>query len=112
MFSEMLSPGFKFETTPRFASEPFGNLTVLVKLPDGPLPVFVMVIEYVTGLAATVVLVGPATLEMTRSALPGVTVMVGVGVGVLVTLGIAVGVLPVGVGVGGAAITGTDEQIP
>ena len=58
------------------------------------------------------VLVGPAMLEMTRSALPGVTVIVGVGVGVFVIVGIGVGVLPVGVGVGGTVITGTDEQMP
>ena len=112
MLSEMLSPAFKFETTPKSASVPFGSLILLENVPEGPLPVFVIVIEYVTGLAATVVLVGPATLEITKSALPGVTVIVGVGVGVFVMVAIGVGVLPVGVGVGGTLITGTDEQIP
>ncbi len=91
---------------------PVGSLTLLAKLPLGPLPVLVMVTAYVTGLAATVVLVGPAMLEITRSALPGVTVIVGVGVGVRVIVATAVGVLPVGVGVGGMLMTGMDEQMP
>jgi hypothetical protein len=71
-----------------------------------------MVTEYVTGLAATVVLVGPAILEMTRSALPGVTVIVGVGVGVRVAVIVGVGVLAVVVGVAGGAIIGTVEHNP
>ena len=112
MFSEILSPAFKLATTPKSASDPFGSLTLFEKLPDGPLPVLVIVTEYVTGLAATVVLVGPAILEITRSALPGVSVIVGCGVGVMVMVGCGVAVLPVGVGVGGAVIMGTAEQIP
>ena len=112
MLRDMLSPAFKFETTPKSVSVPFGSLILFEKLPEGPLPVLVIVIEKVTGLAATVVLVGPAILEITKSALPGVTVIVGVGVGVFVMVAIGVGVLPVGVGVGGTVMTGTDVQIP
>ena len=112
ILSEILSPAFRLDTTPNSASVPFGNLTIFAKLPDVLLHVFVIVTEYVTGLAAIVVLVGPAMLEITRSALPGVTVIVGVGVGVLVIVGIAVGVLPVGVGVGGTLMTGIEVQIP